>query len=98
MEMNFSEVIFESDCQELIKYINDGNRLCAWEIYSVVEDIKVWAQSRRWSFVWCNRKKNIVAHWLASSCLNRSLVSLTGCIPPGLSPLLANDVYRLYHH
>lgn len=95
MEMNYPEVIFESDCQELIKYINYSNRPCAWEICSVVEDIKAWAQSRRWSFVWCNREKNIVAHWLASSRLSRSVVSLTGCILPSLSPLLANDVNRL---
>ncbi|KAI8561723.1 hypothetical protein RHMOL_Rhmol04G0363100 [Rhododendron molle] len=91
MEMNYPRVIFDL-CQKLISCINDSKRPCPWEISSVVEDIKAWAQSRRWSFIWCNREKNQVAHWLASSCLGRNLLSLTGCIPPGLLPLLAFDV------
>lgn len=44
----------------------------------MVEDVEVWADSRRWMFVWCCREKNKAAHWLASSCLSRKIFILTG--------------------
>lgn len=58
LEMNFAEVIFESDCLELVKAVTDGKGACPWEVNTMVEDINEWAKCRRWSFVWCCREKN----------------------------------------
>lgn len=93
MESNFGEVICESDCKLLIDYLNSSSAICPWEIYAIVEDIKAWASSRNWSFVWCCREKNRAAQWLASNSLSRRIPFHTGCIPPGLAILLARDLF-----
>lgn len=91
-ERNLSEVLFESDCKELINCINNSPEQCPWENAAVVEDIKTWAASEQWSFVWCNREKNRAAHWVATSCLSRSLFTSMGCIPPDLELIVAKEV------
>ncbi|KAI8550978.1 hypothetical protein RHMOL_Rhmol06G0148700 [Rhododendron molle] len=91
LDLNLPEVIFESDCKALIDCLNSSSAQCPWEIYAIVEDIKGWAAARNWSFVWCCRNSNTVAHWLASSCLDRNIQFFPGCIPPGLRNLLVRD-------
>lgn len=61
-QMKFSEVVFESDCLELITCLQSVNSTGPWEIRALVEDIKYWATSSNWSFVWCCREKNKAAH------------------------------------
>lgn len=57
LEMGVDEVFFESDCLELVKGVTDTKFACPWEICTMVEDIKEWAKSKRWSFMWCGREK-----------------------------------------
>lgn len=47
LEMNFAELIFESDCLEPVKAVTDGKGACPWEVDTMVEDIKEWAKCRR---------------------------------------------------
>ncbi|KAI8528203.1 hypothetical protein RHMOL_Rhmol12G0132300 [Rhododendron molle] len=94
MELDISEAIFESDCLELINCFKDSNSSGPWEIRTIVEDIKEWANSRNWSFVWCYRENNKVAHWLAANCLSRNCIFSSDCIPPTLQFLLDSDVMR----
>lgn len=91
MELKLEEAIFESDCLILIQCLIEENFQGPWEIRSLIEDIKVWAETANWTFTWCSRKTNGVAHWLATSCLARRILFQTGCIPPGLDCVLAKD-------
>lgn len=73
--------------------MNGCNGQCPWEIYAMVEDTKSWAASKKCFFVWCNREKNRVAHWLASN----SLCFSSGCIPPDLASLVTFHMRSLSH-
>ncbi|KAI8567798.1 hypothetical protein RHMOL_Rhmol02G0149600 [Rhododendron molle] len=59
---DFTEVIFESDYQNLINSVGDLKMQCSWEIEAIVNDIREWAVTKRWSFVWCGRKYNSAEH------------------------------------
>ncbi|KAI8537893.1 hypothetical protein RHMOL_Rhmol09G0059400 [Rhododendron molle] len=54
--MNFPVVIFESDCKNLINFMDKMMKV-PWETDAIAEDFKVWATSRRWTFVWCDRER-----------------------------------------
>lgn len=88
MEMELSEAIFESDCLELVNAVTDSKNSGAWEISTLIEDIKEWAKVRCWSFVWCVREQNKAAHCLADLCLRKNLVYHSGCISPEVGILL----------
>lgn len=92
VEQNFPEVIYESDCKNLITYATDSKAQCPWEMATIVADIKKWAGTRRWSFVWCNRGLNKAAHWIASECIDKKILFHTGCIPPALESILRKDL------
>lgn len=92
MEMGFSEVVFESDCLELITCLHSGNSAGPWEIRAVIDDLKFWSSSFKWSFVWCNREKNKAAHWLATKCLQKTILVNTGCLPPDFEEILCKDL------
>lgn len=74
LEMNCSEAVFESDCLDLINCFKDPKSPCPWVISAVVDDIKKWAKSRNWAFMWFCRAKSKVEHWLASKCFSRNFV------------------------
>lgn len=57
VEKNFHNVVFESDCKNLVSNITKHNSQCPWKIEAIVQDIKGWAKERQWSFVWYNRYK-----------------------------------------
>lgn len=92
LELNLGEVIFESDCFLLIKCLTSCDDQVPWEIRALVDDIMTWASTNNWKFVWCSRKVNGVAHWLASNCLVRRILFQSGCIPPGLDKVLVRDL------
>lgn len=85
------EVVFESNCLELVKCVSEANYQGPWEIRALVEDIKIWTPGRKWNFVWCCREKNKIAHWLASSCYSRQILINSGCIPPNLLAVICKD-------
>ncbi|KAI8572085.1 hypothetical protein RHMOL_Rhmol01G0171300 [Rhododendron molle] len=93
--MNYLEVIFESDCLTLINCFKDDKSACPWEIKTIVDDIKIGAQLRKWSFIWCNMEKNRVAHGLVKFCSGMNFFFQTGCIPLDMVVLIADDVKRL---
>ncbi|KAI8548994.1 hypothetical protein RHMOL_Rhmol07G0316600 [Rhododendron molle] len=66
MEQGWPEVIFEFDCQSLVSFVNSSSVQWSWEIETIVDDIKNWALSKRWFFVWCPRGLNRAAYWVAS--------------------------------
>ncbi|XP_058208153.1 uncharacterized protein LOC131321162 [Rhododendron vialii] len=94
VEMDYNEVIFESNCQALINCFKDGKPPCPWEIRTIVDDIRSWAKTRKWSFVWCSRDINTVAHGLAAFCADRFFVFQAGCLPPAVEVLVSKDVNR----
>ncbi|KAI8573093.1 hypothetical protein RHMOL_Rhmol01G0251900 [Rhododendron molle] len=91
-ELNLFEAIFESDCLEVINAVLDAKSSGPWEISTIIEDIKNWAKDRCWSFLWCCREQNKVAHCLADLCLKKNLVNQSGCIPHEVVLLLEKDV------
>lgn len=92
MEQGYSDVIFETDCQNLFRYVSNSKTECPWEIEAIVNDIRKWASYNRWSFRWCGRNLNKAAHWVASQCRKVSNFFLSGCIPPALESVLSKDV------
>ncbi|KAI8572302.1 hypothetical protein RHMOL_Rhmol01G0186900 [Rhododendron molle] len=70
MDLNLDEDVFEFDCLELINCFKEPNSATPWEIRAMIEDIKRWASSKMWSFVWCPMEMNRVANWLATNCLS----------------------------
>lgn len=77
-EQNFSEVLFESDCKELISrhYRFPGampvGNLCDSERYQDLGSVR--------------------NNWIATNCLSRKLlVVFTGCIPPDLEHIMAKE-------
>lgn len=91
-EKEIVRAIFETDCKNLIDYVNGDILNCPWEILSVVEDIHSWASNRSWSFNWCKRSCNSAAHWIASNCLDHRAFLPLGCIPPKLESILSSDL------
>ncbi|KAI8534271.1 hypothetical protein RHMOL_Rhmol10G0077200 [Rhododendron molle] len=49
--MGWSNAIFETGCQVIINFLNGPNSVCPWENRVMVEDIKVWASTRRLVFL-----------------------------------------------
>lgn len=68
VELKLEDAIFESDYLSLVHCLTKSNVQGPWEIRPLIEDIKAWALSTNWKFIWCSRKVNVVAHWLASNC------------------------------
>jgi len=91
-ERNINGAIFESDCISLVNSVNDASVECLWEIAVIVEDIRVWASKRHWTFRWCKRECNKAAHWIANSYLNSIWSLSSGCIPPSLESILSKDL------
>ncbi|KAI8559196.1 hypothetical protein RHMOL_Rhmol04G0154300 [Rhododendron molle] len=92
--MNYNEVIFESDCLALMNCFKDGKPPCPWEIKAIVDDIRSWTKTRRWSFIWCSREIKRVAHGLAEFCADRNFVFQAGWLPPAVEVLVSKDLNR----
>ncbi|XP_058203111.1 uncharacterized protein LOC131317591 [Rhododendron vialii] len=43
MEQGFSDVIFETDCKNLVRYVSNPESECPWQIETIIGDIRKWA-------------------------------------------------------
>lgn len=91
-DMDVRVAIFETDCLTLVRCIQCGSCDCDWEIYAIVKDILELSSSKEWSFVWCPRNNNRVAHWLAQSVGSRTPNFMYSDIPSGLFSVISSDV------
>ncbi|KAL7243137.1 hypothetical protein ACSBR1_015538 [Camellia fascicularis] len=69
---NLAVVDVESDCKSVI-YLCVSEGVPPWELLAMISDVRYLATNRQLNFVWCPRKGNRAAHWVASACLYNSL-------------------------
>lgn len=88
---NIMGASIESDNQSMVKLCSTEN-VPPWDCLAIVEDICSLSSTIHNAFSWIHRNCNRVAHWVASSCLRKTiLANWVGNPPPSLSSVCTSD-------